>query len=57
MPQTKIEPTYDWAVRIDNELKTPVTMLALQTKTEIRKIVSKAVHDYLAHKAGEFYGI
>ena len=46
-------PTFNWAVRIDDNLRVPVTMLAIQTKTEIRKIVSEATRCYLTNKAGE----
>jgi hypothetical protein len=49
-------PTYRWDVRIEDSLRVPVTMLAINKGREIRQVVSDAVRDYLKKqktKAGE----
>jgi hypothetical protein len=45
--------TFGWSVRIDDTLRQPITILAVNQKTEIRKIVSEALRNYLANKVGE----
>lgn len=47
------EPTYSWDVKIDESLRKPVAIIALEKGKEIRQIVSDAVRTYLTQTKGE----
>jgi predicted transcriptional regulator len=47
MEQTTPPTTYNFSVKIADDLKQPVRRLAFNTNQEIRKIISDATRDYL----------